>query len=80
MLIHIPLNVFKLFKEMTIYIAIAMSVIEGISIMSKSGCDDKELLDYINMRTMMKLNVNLMEMSILNPSTIVIFALTATWR
>ena len=24
-----------------------MSVIEGISIMSKSGCDDKELLDYI---------------------------------
>ena len=44
---HIPLNVFKLFKDMTIYIAIAMSVIEGISIMSKSGCDDKELLDYI---------------------------------
>ena len=32
---------------MIIYIAIAMSVIEGISIMSKSGCDDKELLDYI---------------------------------
>ena len=24
-----------------------MSVIEGISIMSKSGCDNKELLDYI---------------------------------
>ena len=24
-----------------------MSVIEGISIMSKSGCDDKELLDYV---------------------------------
>ena len=24
-----------------------MSVIEGLSIMSKSGCDDKELLDYI---------------------------------
>ena len=44
---HIPLNVFRLFKDMTIYIAIAMSVIEGISIMSKSGCDDKELLDYI---------------------------------
>ena len=32
---------------MIIYIAIAMSVIEGILIMSKSGCDDKELLDYI---------------------------------
>ena len=32
---------------MIIYIAIAMSVIEGISIMSKSGCDNKELLDYI---------------------------------
>ena len=30
-----------------IYIAIAISVIEGILIMSKSGCDDKELLDYI---------------------------------
>ena len=30
-----------------IYIYIVMSVIEGISIMSKSGCDDKELLDYI---------------------------------
>ena len=44
---HIPLNVFRLFKDMTIYIAIAMSVIEGISIMSKNGCDDKELLDYI---------------------------------
>ena len=44
---HIPLNVFRLFKDMTIYIAIAMSVIEGISIMSKSGCNDEELLDYI---------------------------------
>ena len=32
---------------MIIYIAIAMSVIEGISIMSKSDCGDKELLDYI---------------------------------
>ena len=61
---------------MIIYIAIAMSVIEGISIMSKSGCDDKELLDYIYMRTTTKLSVNLMEMSIRNPSTI--FALTAT--
>ena len=44
---HLPLNVFRLFKDMTIYIAIAMSVTEAISIMSKSGCDDKELLDYI---------------------------------
>ena len=76
---HIPLNVFRLFKDMTIYIAIVMSVIEVIS-MSKSGCNDEELLDYIYMRTMMKLNVNLMEMSIRNPSTITIFALTATWR
>ena len=32
---------------MIICIAIAISIIEGISIMSKSGCDDKELLDYI---------------------------------
>ena len=32
---------------MIIYIGIAMSVVEGISIMSKSGCDNKELLDYI---------------------------------
>ena len=44
---HIPLIVFRLFKDMTIYIAMAVSVIEEISIMSKSGCDDKELLDYI---------------------------------
>ena len=32
---------------MTIYIAIVMSVIEEISRMSKVGCSDKELLDYI---------------------------------
>ena len=32
---------------MIIHIAIVMSVIEEISRMSKSGCDDKELLDYI---------------------------------
>ena len=49
-----------------------MSVIEGISIMSKSGCDDKKLLDYIY--------ENLIEMSIRNRSTIGIFALTATWK
>ena len=32
---------------MIIYIAIVMSVIEAISMMSKSGYDDKELLDYV---------------------------------
>ena len=32
---------------MIIYIAIVMSVIEEISRMSKVGCSDKELLDYI---------------------------------
>ena len=32
---------------MTIYIAIVMSVIEKISRMSKSGYDDRELLEYI---------------------------------
>ena len=30
---------------MIIYIDIAMSVIEGISIMSKRGCDNEELLE-----------------------------------
>ena len=33
---------------MTIYIYIVMSIIEGVSIMSKSGCSDMELLEYIN--------------------------------
>ena len=32
---------------MIIYIAMVMSVIEEISRMSKVGCSDKELLDYI---------------------------------
>ena len=60
-----------------LYIAIVMSVIEEISKLSRNGCDDALL----NARTTMKLNVNLMEMSIRNPeSTIVIFALTATWK
>ena len=31
-----------------IYIDIVMSIIEGVSIMSKSGCSDMELLEYIN--------------------------------
>ena len=31
-----------------IYIDIVMSIIEGVSIMSKSGCSDIELLEYIN--------------------------------
>ena len=57
-----------------------MSVIEEISRMSKVGCSDKELLDYIYMKITMRVNVNLMEMSIRNPSTIAIFALTATWK
>ena len=64
---------------MIICIAIAISIIEGISMMSKNGCDDKELLDYISENTT-KLSVNLMEMSIRNPSTIIISALTATWK
>ena len=66
---------------MFIYIYIVMSVMEEISRMSKSGCGDKELLDYIYMIIMMSLNVNLMEMSVRNSkSTIVIFALTATGK
>ena len=55
-----------------------MSVIEEISRMSKVGCSDRELLDYIYMKITVTLNVNSMEMSIKNPkSAIVIFALTA---
>ena len=58
-----------------------MSVIEEISRMSKVGCSDKELLDYIYMKITMRLNVNSMEMSLKNPkSAIMIFALTATWK
>ena len=33
---------------MTIYIDIVMSILETISMMSKSGYTDKELLDYID--------------------------------
>ena len=63
---------------MIIYIAILMAVIEEISRMSRVGCSDKELLDYIYEITM-RLNVNSMEMSIKNrKSAIMIFALTAT--
>ena len=40
-------KIFRLFKDMIIYIAIVMSVIEEISRMSKVACSDKELLDYI---------------------------------
>ena len=51
-----------------------MSILETISMMSKCGYTDKELLEYI-VSTMMKLNVNLMERSMRNPkSAIVIFA------
>ena len=59
---------------MTIYIDIVMSILEAISMMSKSGYSDRALLEYI-IRTMMKLNVNLMERCIKIPkSVIVIFA------
>ena len=71
----------RLFKDIMVYLAIAMSVIKEISRMSKSGCDNKELLDYIYMRITMRLNVNSMEMSIKIPkSVITIFALTVTWK
>ena len=33
-----------------------MSIIEAISVMSKSGCDDEKLLNHV--RTTIKLNVN----------------------
>ena len=53
-----------------------MLIIEEVSWMSKSGCSDKELLEYL-MSTMMKLNVNLMERSIRNPKdAIIIFVWT----
>ena len=64
---------------MIIYIAIVMSVIEGISIMSKVAVMMKNYW-IIYMRTTMKLSVNVMEMSIRNPCTIVIFPLTVTWK
>ena len=47
-------KIFSVFKDMIIYIYIAivnhrlMSVVEEISMMSKSGYDDKELLEYID--------------------------------
>ena len=50
-----------------------MSVIEAISMMSKNGYDDKELLDYIYE------NYDEIECELNgNPSTIIIFAVTAT--
>ena len=57
-----------------------MSIIEGISIMSKSGYNDKELLDYTYENydeIECELNGNEHEEP---KSTIIIFALTATWR
>ena len=56
-----------------------MSVTEGISICQKVAVMIKNYW-IIYMRTTTKLSVNLMEMNIRNPSTIVIFALTATWK
>ena len=61
---------------MTIYIDIAMSIIEGVSWMSKSGYRDRELLEYIYINTMTRLNANSIERCIKNPkSVIIIFAL-----
>ena len=51
---------------------------EEILKLSKNGCNDA-LLDYIYVKIMMRLNVNLMEMSIRNPESIImIFVLPAT--
>ena len=51
-----------------------MSVIEGVSIMSKSGCDDKELLDYIY-ENYDEIECELNGDEYKEPST-----MTATWR
>ena len=56
-----------------------MSYMERVSWMSESGYSDIKLLEYIYISTLTRLNVNLLGKSIRNPSTIVIFALTATW-
>ena len=54
-----------------------MSYIEEISWMSKSGYSDIELLEYIYINTLMRLNVNLMGKSIKSQrSMIVIFVWT----
>ena len=54
-----------------------MSFIEEISWMSKSGHSDIELLEYIDKHfDEIECELNREEY---NPSTIVIFALTATW-
>ena len=51
-----------------------MSILETISTMSKCGYTDRELLEYL-IRTMTRLNLNLIERSIKIPkSAIVIFA------
>ena len=58
---------------MTIYIDIVMSILETISMMSKRGYTDKELLEYFD-KHMTRLNVNLLGKSTKSPkSAIVIF-------
>ena len=63
---------------MTIYIDIAMSYIEEVSWMSKSGYSDIELLQYMD-KHFDEIKCELKGKSIRNPSIILIFALTAMW-
>ena len=59
---------------MTIYIDIVMSVIKAISMMSKCGYTDKELLEYID-KNYDEIDANSVERCTRNPkSAIVIFA------
>ena len=59
---------------MTIYIDIVMSILETISMMSKSGYSDRELLEYID-KHYDEIDVNLLGKSIKSQkSAIVIFA------
>ena len=55
-----------------------MLFIEEVSRMSKSGYSNMELWEYIN-EHFDEIECELNGKSIRNPSTIVIFALTATW-
>ena len=57
-----------------------MSIIEEVSWMSKSGYNDRELLEYVY-ENCDEIECELMEMSMKSPkSTILIIALTATGR
>ena len=65
---------------MTTYIDIVMLIIEEVSLMSKSGYNDRELLEYI-VKHYDEIECELNGEGIRNPkSAVVIFALTATWR